>query len=183
MSDALDFQAIKARVSLLDVIRFLKLPMQEKDGVYRGVCPTCQSRSNRNFVVTPNKGAYCWDAKKGGDQIWCVAHIKRCTMREAAQALATAFPPTQEAPQASQETDPLLRVVDHLAFDHEAVDALKLTPEVAEAIGIGFASKGLMRGRVAVPIRSASGRLLGYLGIAENADVKFPSNLRDRIVS
>jgi hypothetical protein len=47
------------------------------------------------------------------------------------------------------------------------VDAVGFDPETAKALGIGYASKGLMRGTVAVPIRLEDGTLTGYLGITE----------------
>jgi hypothetical protein len=47
------------------------------------------------------------------------------------------------------------------------VKALGLTQEVAEALGVGHASKGLMRGFVAVPIRTKTGKLVGYMGVTQ----------------
>ena len=47
--------------------------------------------------------------------------------------------------------------------------------EVAEALGIGFAKKGTMLKRVPIPIRTETGKLVGYIGIAAGADVKPPS--------
>jgi hypothetical protein len=35
------------------------------------------------------------------------------------------------------------------------------------ALGIGYASKGLMKGYVAIPIRLPTGELTGYIGISE----------------
>jgi hypothetical protein len=47
------------------------------------------------------------------------------------------------------------------------VEALGLTQEAAEALGIGYASKGMMKGYVAIPIRLPTGELTGYIGIPE----------------
>jgi hypothetical protein len=37
----------------------------------------------------------------------------------------------------------------------------------AEALGIGYAPKGMMKGYVAVPVRLPTGELTGYIGIVE----------------
>src|SRR5207302_3432444 len=51
--------------------------------------------------------------------------------------------------------------------DHPAVEAVGFDPETAERLGIGFAAKGMMRGTVAIPIRTTEGVLVGYIGITE----------------
>jgi len=50
--------------------------------------------------------------------------------------------------------------------------------ETAEALGIGYARKGMMRGRVAIPIRKEDGTLVGYCGFSADADpfLKLPTN-------
>jgi hypothetical protein len=37
----------------------------------------------------------------------------------------------------------------------------------SEALGIGYAPKGMMKGYVAIPIRLPTGELTGYIGITE----------------
>jgi hypothetical protein len=44
------------------------------------------------------------------------------------------------------------------------VEALGLSQETAEALGIGYAPKGMMKGYVAIPIRL---ELTGQIGITE----------------
>jgi len=40
-------------------------------------------------------------------------------------------------------------------------------PEIAKALGIGYAGKGTLKGTVAIPIRLPTGELAGYIGIIE----------------
>ena len=40
-------------------------------------------------------------------------------------------------------------------------------PKTAEALGIGYAPKGMMKGYVAIPIRLPTGELTGYIGMTE----------------
>jgi hypothetical protein len=42
--------------------------------------------------------------------------------------------------------------------------AIVITPETAEALGIGYAPRGLI---VAIPIRLPTGELTGYIGVTE----------------
>src|ERR1019366_8709017 len=44
----------------------------------------------------------------------------------------------------------------------------RLSQETAEALGIGYAPKGMMKGYVAIPIRLPTGELTGYIGITED---------------
>jgi hypothetical protein len=53
--------------------------------------------------------------------------------------------------------------LDYLEHDHITVEALGL----AEALGIGYAPKGMMKGYVAIPIRLPTGELTGYIGVTE----------------
>ena len=59
-----------------------------------------------------------------------------------------------------------LKPLDYLQPQHELVQALGISAETAIAWESGFAAKGMMRGRYAVPIKSKDGELLGYVGIA-----------------
>jgi hypothetical protein len=51
----------------------------------------------------------------------------------------------------------------------------------AKALGIGFCSKGVLGGYVAVPLRLPDGTVAGYIGVQE---VKLPSrwNLEPKVV-
>ena len=42
-----------------------------------------------------------------------------------------------------------------------------MSPETAEALGVGYAAKGMMKGYVAIPIRLPTGELTGYIEITE----------------
>jgi hypothetical protein len=45
------------------------------------------------------------------------------------------------------------------------VESLGIDAGTAEALGIGYAGKGMMKGYVAVPVRLPTGELTGYIGI------------------
>jgi DNA primase len=57
-----------------------------------------------------------------------------------------------------------------------------ISPELAKAWGVGWCSRGLLRGRIAFPIRSPDGTVMGYVGLSTKADDpelwKFPSGFQ-----
>ena len=61
------------------------------------------------------------------------------------------------------------------------VQALGISKETAEHFGAGYAPKGIMRGRLAIPIHDADGTLLAYCGQALNGEeptLIFPKDFR-----
>ena len=54
----------------------------------------------------------------------------------------------------------------HLELDptHAYLSERGLTPETVAEFGIGYCGKGVMAGRIAIPIQNAEGQLVGYSG-------------------
>lgn len=185
-----DFTAIKARVTYNDVLRFLDLHGKKVGEQWRGSCPACGSDNDRALVLTAGRGAYCHAAKGGGDVIWLVSHVRGIGVKEAAQQLADefgivpqepaapVFPPSsnEKAAPAPTEGSSSFGPLTYLQYEHEAVQGLGLAAAIAENLGIGFAPKGMMRGRVVFPLYD-HGVLVGYVGVAPGTDAKFPKNL------
>lgn len=165
-----------------DAVSLLGLRLKPRGESLRGPCPACKSGGERALVVTPSKGAYyCFADKAGGDLISLVSHIRGCTMKDAARYLAG---DQAKTPQASQSTIPKERTVGvgekgakkslqpltYLLAEHEAVQALGLEPETFDAFGCGYAPKGILRGRLAIPLHDQEGTLIAYCGRAVNGD-------------
>jgi hypothetical protein len=112
----------------------------------------------------------CFAAPKNGDRflggsiVGLVAHVKQIDLREAAKFLMEpeAQPETKKNP-----FEGLDGVKDKLDHAHEKVKALGFPELVARALGIGYCSKGLMQGKVCIPLRNEHGLLTGYIGITE----------------
>lgn len=192
--DRIDFSELKQRVTLDEVIGFLGLSMTRAatkeygdPPQWRGACPACQSRGNRSLVVTEGKGYYCFEQRKGGDAIALVAHIRKLTMRQAAEELHRAFPlvevaedPTHYPPPEPRHEPPpqngaLLRVADYLKYEHPDIQGLHLSPETAKRLGVGQKPKGWGRGGIALPLYD-DGELVGY-AIFKDGQLAFPQNL------
>ena len=67
----------------------------------------------------------------------------------------------------------------YLEASHEALAGLGVEASTFEAFGAGYAPKGILRGRLAIPIHDRTGTLLAYCGRAlkgESPLLTFPSN-------
>lgn len=174
----IDFAEVKARVPIDQAAERLGLKVSKSGAQLRAPCPACKSGGDRALVITPAKQLfYCFAAEKGGDQIALVAHIRECKMTDAAEFLGgKSTVPSKGTSTGTVRKDHAtvpenekgaLKPLDYLQADHAAVEAVGFDQETAQALGIGYASKGLMRGTVAVPVRLEDGTLAGYIGITE----------------
>lgn len=181
-----DKEKLKAEHNIMDVAKRLGLDNFKKRGEgYRRICPSGQSDDPTKFVITPEKGVwYSWALNRGGDVISLVELVKRCSFSEACKWLQGEEEPEKksgtpaEVPDRRAEGEPApepsegFRALDYLVSDHEMVIAVGFDPDFAATHGIGFAPRGVMRGQIAIPVRSSKGKLLGYIGVT---DCRLPS--------
>lgn len=167
----LDFHEIKSKHRIEDVARdVFNIQLTQNETNMRGSCPACNTTDPRALLITPDKGLfYCFAGKGGGDVIALTSHLKGISSKDAAKFLS------EYKPVEGVKEEKGLKEID-LDHTHVLVEALGFTPEVAERVGIGFASKGLMRNHIAVPVRLPDGTLIGYIGIKD--EVKVPKEWR-----
>ena len=181
MPKYIDFAELKARVSIEQVFPMLDLDLKKKGDQWRGACPVCDS-SDRSLVVTLSKQAfYCFKAKQGGDLISLVAHVRGVGMRDAALAIAefsgTVTVTEERNSNRSHGTVPpsargqgeggrTLQPLAYLETDHEVLANLGLSQATLEHFAAGYAPKGILRGRLAIPIHDLNGELVAYCGRA-----------------
>lgn len=159
----IDFQELKQTVEIYDCALQLGLELKKTGDAYRCACPACKG-SDRSLVVSPDRQVfYCHESNKGGDLISLVAHVKGVSVKEAARLIVSGMKPQKPEETQTRTFEPLT----YLEHDHEALAVLGLDTDTAIVLGIGYAKKGMMRGRVAVPIRLEDGKLVGYIGITE----------------
>jgi hypothetical protein len=200
------FADLKQKFTIDQVARALQLNLEPKvsNGVHqlRGRCPVHGREGSRELVITPSRvnpdgslGAfYCWTTKTGGDLVQLVVHIQGCDHRAAGEFIernlgtVRTVPPAggtvPTVPQGRDGTDKeppkTLQPLPYLEPGHETVAGLGIGVNLATALGIGYAPKGTMRGRVLVPCHDRGGVLRAYCGIAPAAETSprflFPSN-------
>jgi len=86
-----------------------------------------------------------------------------CTITSGGQLFVQTLPHNTGRRTVQDKFPPL----DYLEADHITVEAVGLSQETAEALGIGYAPMGMMKGYVAIPIGLPTGELTGYIGITE----------------
>ena len=167
MPKYIDFGELKANTQIEDVIGLLQLTMTQQGNQWRGPCPACGSESDRALVVTPSKQAYfCFAAEEGGDVIAFVAHIRGTAMKAAADFIVDHLTTIDDPPPERVTKPESFEPLDYLVTDHEKLATLGLKPETCNHFGAGYAPKGILRGRLAIPIHDAEGVLIGYCGRA-----------------
>ncbi len=182
----IDFQELKGRVDLQAACSFLQLDLRSNGKQLRGPCPACQAGGERSLVVTPEKGAaYCFAAKQGGDVIWLTSHIRGVSQKEAALLLQEAFGGSRPANgksavagtvPANSPTERALQPLSYLQADHEKLVGLGVLPETARHFECGHAPKGILRGKLAIPVHDRDGRLVAYCGRSyDSKDLAFPA--------
>lgn len=186
-----DFAALKERVPITDAVDCLGLGLTQRHDQLRGPCPACKSGGDRALVVTPAKQAfYCFGGHTGGDVIALTAHLRGTDMKDAAAYLQSQFaaPDDQRDDKGSPEERVkgdiqdlrVLKPLTYLEPDHERVRALGLDAETCIQFGAGYAPKGILRGRLAIPIHDwRSGVLVAYCGHTvreEPAKLVFPKD-------
>lgn len=190
----LSFAEIKDNVSIEQALPLVGIALKKHGSQLRGVCPICKDGGDRAFVVTPAKGVYyCFGkCRAGGDMLTLVSRVKNCSVREAAEFIgasmgipgkrseAAATVPRDSSPQPRSGKEGL-KPLEYLLSSHEAVQALGVMAETCGHFGAGFAPKGIMRGRLAIPIHDRAGTLLAYCGRAvkeETPTLIFPNGFR-----
>lgn len=162
---------------------------------------------------------FCFSkCKSGGNQIDFVARKERSSVRDAALQLKAFFlngsePAMQPAPSPSRANgnghrhprsgdeghsnalaaeigNPPIDVKLHLAADHpHLLSDRGLHPATIEHFGVGYCSRGIMRGTIAIPIHDEQGQLVAYAGrrlkpqaIRENGKYVLPKKFRKQLV-
>jgi DNA primase len=191
-SKFIEFQALKQKVKIEDAMALLGLKVSTFSDQMRSSCPACRSGGDRALVITASKSVfYCFAAGEGGDVIALVSHIKGVPMKDAAAILASSFDKhtdvelvatTATVPSTVPEKKKAgLNPLTYLQPEHPSVRALGISPETAKHFGAGYASKGIMRGRFAIPIHDAQGQLVAYCGRSvsdESPAYIFPSGFQ-----
>jgi DNA primase len=181
----LDFNDLKSRVSIEQVLQLLGITLKQYNSQLRGCCPIHKGTDQCGFVVTPAKGLYyCFGGCGGGDIIKLVSKLHQCDAKEAARWIADGtgtVPPNPTVPRKGTvppEQKVGFNPLSYLEASHESLAGLDVAASTFEAFGAGYAPKGILRGRLAISVHSRDGVLLAYCGRTvknESPTLLFPS--------
>lgn len=186
MNEPVDFAAIKQSVPmewLLDHYGLTPHLRRSREG-FRGVCPIHQGHNPTQFHVSLERN--CWvcfgDCQCGGSVLDFVSRMEKVSLREAAQLIQQWFnisplsanasstehcvpvPSVVHAPEKAKSNPPLRFALRGLDAAHPYLAMRSLLPETITAFGLGYCEKGIMSGRIAIPIHNTAGELVAYAG-------------------
>jgi DNA primase len=172
-----DIKHVRDNVDIVKVADYLGLELKKKtfSEQLRAPCPI-HNGGPRALVITPSINRYyCFanECKEGGDAVQLTAKVLKIPMRDAAIQLQSRFLNATYKPDFSPQ-EKLAKVEEKLAFEHDEVQKLGLTPEQARVLGIGWMPGGTMPKRLLLPVRTREGDCIGYVGIPSGTDLKVP---------
>jgi len=203
-----DFKQLKADVAIEQVVAYYGVQLRRLGGTeLRGRCPLpthSSARSRDSFAVNIARNVWscrslsCMQARggrPGGNILDFVALMERCSIREAAlrlQRWSGAAPerfivPRDERPDpVVSENSPLRFALQYVDATHPYLVSRGVLLRTARTFGLGFYSgKGLLRGRIVIPIHNEAGELVAYAGRAidgQEPKYRFPAGFRKSLV-
>jgi DNA primase len=185
------FAQLKQRVSMEDILRrygvLEKLKPQKGGDELVGLCPFHQEK-RRSFHVSVSKNAWqCFGCKRHGNILDFVAHKEGVDIRQAALMVQEWFKVSAEKPVVAipkvseteggfteaqdgsdklglEDNPPLTFELKNLDAKHPYLKERGVDKETVEYFGLGYCSRGLMKGRIAIPIHNEKGELVAYAG-------------------
>lgn len=162
----LDFNEISKAITFEEVLNWLNIPFQNKNGELRG----------EGFIVSIDKNLFfCPDNEElKGSVINFVAHYKKIELREAASILKTQFLSKKK------ETKPK-RDIPNLTLEwHSYIEERGIKLEIAKEYEIGLVKqRSVVAGRIAFKIHDHFGKHIGYIGYkVEDGSWFFPKGFK-----
>lgn len=203
-----DFRQLKADVAIEQVVAHYGVHLRRVGRTeLRGRCPLpthTSSRSRDSFAVNIARNVWscrslsCMQARggrPGGNVLDLVALMERCSIREAAlrlQQWSGAAPERFIVPRDARpdpvaaENPPLHFALQYVDASHPYLASRSVSPRTARTFGLGFyAGKGVLRGRIVIPIHNDAGQLVAYAGRAidgQEPKYRFPAGFRKSLV-
>jgi DNA primase len=171
----------------------------KKPGKLAGACPIHGGKNSTSFQVDTEKNVFnCFSQCGGGNILDLVMKIEKCGIREAGEKLAdwfelrferkrkgdtteTARPAHEQSKagaahsarpvDAPRVNPPLERPLRDLNPDHPYLATRGLTIPTIKTFGIGHCTRGLLRGRIAIPIDDDQAVLVAFAGRAVKEDL------------
>jgi len=188
--DWVSFAEIKSRVGLAQVLRCYQVDWLRRSGLgqYRGRCPIHRGQGREAFHVHLERGVFhCFACGAGGNVLDLVAAMEGCSIRAAALRLqgspAAAGMAAGTACGAAgrklvtkkREGNPRLGFSLDVDRRHPYLARRGIDGATASHFCVGyFSGRGLMRGRIAIPIHDDQGRLVAYCGrTVEGGDPRY----------
>lgn len=182
MTDALprvDFKAIKVQADFTAILRYYRIKTIGSGAQRSALCPFHADKRESLSINVEEKVFICFACDARGDILSFVAKMERVSLREAANIIARVcgllpgdrgseingvIPGgTHRGDRREQENVPLTFTLC-LDGTHPYLAERGVTPDIIETFGLGYCTRGLLRGRVCIPIHDEKGNLVAYAG-------------------
>lgn len=196
MSEWVSFAEVKRRMGLEQALRSYRIDWLRRSGrqQYRGRCPIHGGQGIEAFHANLERNVFhCFACGAGGNVLDFVAAMEGCSIREAALRLqgiqspgrttriAALTPEERKLVTKKREVTPPLKFSLPVDPWHPYLMERGIDPATASYFGVGYCGRGLMSGRIAIPIHDHDGRLVGYCGRAihgESPRYRFPAGFQ-----
>lgn len=188
----INFKELRQRLRFADVLRHYGVATADGKRQHAGPCPLPghgERRNPRSFSANLDRGIFqCFGCGAKGNLLEFAALMERLdpkdgdALRKAALVLQERFfpegasrrhpapgspkeEPAQTAPAEAVLVNPPLNFeLKGLDGAHAYLKGRGFSQETTSRFGVGFCSRGSLKGRIAIPIHDAEGRLVGYAG-------------------
>lgn len=168
-----DFDAVRAQASFETVLARYGLEARGSGVESMIHCPFHDDRTPSCSVNLDRKVFHCFACGAGGSILDFVARMESVPLVEAARLIAawsdlcdlTANPPHKKRERTEKHpANPPLDFALTLDPEHPYLASRGLSRETVDRFGLGFCDRGVMKGRICIPIHDAQGRLVAYAG-------------------
>ncbi len=203
-----DFKQLKADLAIEQVVAHYGVQLRRIGATeLRGQCPLpthTSTRSRDSFAINIARNvwscrsqscAHARGGRLGGNLLDLVALMEGCSILDAALRLqhwSGAAPerfivPREARPNPMASENPPLRfALRYIDATHPYLTSLGLTPQMVRTFGLGrYRGKGLLRGRIVIPIHNEASELVAYAGRAidgEEPKYRLPTGFRKSLV-
>jgi DNA primase len=189
-----DFGHVKEHASFERVLEHYNLKLTGRGTQRAVLCPFHQERRPSCKIELARKIFHCFGCGQKGNVLEFVAKLDATDLRAAAMkittvcAIAPAPPRSDDRPArqpaaktpiaaprsipnatppsaaAEEPVNPPLTFELKLDAAHPYLSERRLSPETVAQFGLGYCNRGLMKGRICIPIHDAAGNLVAYAG-------------------
>ncbi len=164
-----DYERIKRELSIERVLREygMSLDLKKSGSQLYGRCPIHNGDNPKAFNVSLEKNLWnCFTHCGGGSVIDLLMAVEHVSARESARIGYDLLGIDNPKGYTSEPGLKPLKFKLTLDPEHPYLEKRNITPDAASHFGIGYCNRGIMTGRIAIPVHDTDGHLVAYCGRA-----------------
>lgn len=188
----INFKELRARLNFEDVLRHYQVEVRRKGEQHLGPCPfpghPKEKRGNTFSANIPRGIFQCFachakgnaldfcglmagvDIANGAELRKVAVEVQRKFFPDGASRRTKPVPKEKSPPPAAKVNAPLDFALKGLDGAHPFFEEMGLSEETVAHFGLGYCSRGLLEGRIAIPLHSTDAELVGYAGLSVSDD-------------